>query len=102
MRSSRKGLGVAALKEGDIVVLVSGSPKFAVEKLEGRKIHCIWCHEGAVHRDVFDAALVRKWDAAPSDGRKRGDDYHSKDRPPSGRGGKPHSGGRFDNKMDKR
>ena len=59
---------MAALTEGDLVVLVSGSPKFAVEKIEARKIHCVWCHEGEIRRDAFDAALIRKWEERDSGG----------------------------------
>lgn len=63
---------MAALKEGDLVVLVSGSPKFAVEKIEARKIHCVWCHEGEIRRDAFDAALIRKWEEREDSRESRG------------------------------
>lgn len=64
---------MAALKEGDLVVLVSGSPKFAVEKIEARKIHCVWCHEGEIRRDAFDAALIRKWEERDASSDRGGD-----------------------------
>ena len=70
---------MSALTEGDIVTLVSGSPRLAVEKIEARIIHCVWCNEGVIHRDAFDAALVRKWEV-------RGDDRDG--------GGRDRSGGR--------
>ncbi|MEO1563607.1 MAG: hypothetical protein AAFR98_09240 [Pseudomonadota bacterium] len=61
-----------ALSEGDLVVLVSGSPKFAVEKIEARKIHCVWCHDGVIYRDAFDAALIRKWEEREEPRESRG------------------------------
>jgi uncharacterized protein YodC (DUF2158 family) len=47
---------------GDLVVLTSGSMRMAVEGLEGDKIACVWCHEGLIGRDRFDARLLRKWE----------------------------------------
>ena len=68
---------MAALSEGDIVVLVSGSPRFVVESIQSTKVSCVWCNEGQVHRDTFDMSILRKWEAsdtAPSRGGDRGGD----------------------------
>ena len=54
---------MAALSEGDIVVLVSGSPRFCVESIQSTKVSCVWVNEGAVHRDTFDMSILRKWEA---------------------------------------
>ncbi len=66
---------MAALSEGDIVVLVSGSPRFVVESIQSTKVSCVWCNEGQIHRDTFDMSILRKWEAndtAPSRGGDRG------------------------------
>ena len=66
---------MAALSEGDIVVLVSGSPRFVVESIQSTKVSCVWCNEGLIHRDTFDMSILRKWEAsdtAPSRGGDRG------------------------------
>ena len=59
---------MSALTEGDIVVLVSGSPRLAVEKITGKTISCVWINEGIVHRDEFDVSLIRKWEPTPGGG----------------------------------
>jgi uncharacterized protein YodC (DUF2158 family) len=66
---------MAALSEGDIVVLVSGSPRFVVESIQSTKVSCVWCNEGIIHRDTFDMSILRKWEAsdtAPGRGGDRG------------------------------
>ena len=68
---------MAALSEGDIVVLVSGSPRFVVESIQSTKVSCVWCNEGLIHRDTFDMSILRKWEAsdtAPSRGGFKGGD----------------------------
>ena len=65
---------MAALSEGDIVVLVSGSPRFVVESIQSTKVSCVWCNEGLIHRDTFDMSILRKLEAsdtAPSRGGDR-------------------------------
>ncbi len=56
-------------KIGDLIVLVSGSMRMAVEAVDGDNIACVWCNEGEIGRDNFDARLVKKWefreDSAP-------------------------------------
>lgn len=64
---------MAVLNVGDIVVLVSGSPRFAVESMQGTAVSCIWCNEGIIHRDTFDMALLRKWEEGSDRGGRGGD-----------------------------
>ncbi len=47
---------------GDLVVLTSGSMRMAVEALGDDKVACVWCHEGRIGRDSFDAKLLKKWE----------------------------------------
>jgi hypothetical protein len=47
---------------GDLVVLTSGSMRMAVEAVDGGQIACVWCHEGEIGRDNFDARLLKKWE----------------------------------------
>jgi len=61
---------MSALTEGDIVTLVSGSPRMAVEGFEGKNIRVVWINEGTVHRDTFNITLLRKFEA--SEGGDRG------------------------------
>jgi uncharacterized protein YodC (DUF2158 family) len=63
---------MSALTEGDIVTLVSGSPRMAVESFEGKNINVVWINEGKVHRDTFNITLLRKFEASDS-GFKGGD-----------------------------
>jgi len=68
---------MAALSTGDIVVLVSGSPRFCVESIQSTKVSCVWVNEGIVHRDTFDMGILRKWEAqdtAPNRGGGGGGD----------------------------
>ena len=60
---------------GDLVVLTSGSMRMAVEGVEGEKVACVWCHEGAIGRDAFDARLLKKWE------------YREEERPARSEGG---------------
>ena len=63
---------MTALTEGDVVTLVSGSPRLAVEKITGKVISCVWINEGILHRAEFDIALIRKWEASAGGGGDRG------------------------------
>jgi uncharacterized protein YodC (DUF2158 family) len=47
---------------GDLVVLTSGSMRMAVEAVDEGRIACVWCHEGEIGRDAFDARLLKKWE----------------------------------------
>ena len=71
------------LKIGDLVVLTAGSMRMAVESLDDSKIACVWCHEGKIGRDAFDAKLLKKFEHREDDrgGRSAG-------------GGKPYRGDR--------
>ena len=70
------------LEIGDLVVLTSGSMRMVVEGVEGAKVACVWCHEGAIGRDAFDARLLKKWE------------FREDDRPAREGGGKPYRGDR--------
>ncbi|MGG7565316.1 hypothetical protein ACQ5SO_04010 [Rhodovulum sp. DZ06] len=48
---------------GDMVVLISGSMRMAVESFEDEAVSVVWCHEGKVGRDTFHEALLNKWEA---------------------------------------
>ncbi len=74
------------LKMGDLVVLQAGSMRMAVEGVEGDMISCVWCHEGQIGRDSFNAILLRKWE-------QRDDDRGGKPGRGDRDGGKPHRGG---------
>lgn len=85
---------MSALTEGDIVVLVSGSPRLCVEKIIGKEISCVWINEGSVHRDTFNVSLIRKWEASETGGYKGGaqksgdrSSYSSGDRSSYNKGG---------------
>ncbi len=47
---------------GDIVVLTAGSMRMAVEGVEGDTVSTVWCNEGVIGRDQFDARLLKKWE----------------------------------------
>lgn len=54
---------------GDLVVLSSGSMRMAVEGVEEGRVSCLWCHEGRIGRDSFDARLLKKWEHREEDSR---------------------------------
>ena len=71
------------LEIGDLVVLASGSMRMAVEGVDEGRVACVWCHEGEIGRDTFDARLLKKWE------------HREDDRPArSEGGGKPYRGDR--------
>jgi uncharacterized protein YodC (DUF2158 family) len=55
------------IKKGDIVVLTSGSMRMAVESITDETVNCVWCNEGTIGRDSFDATLLRKWETRDDD-----------------------------------
>ncbi|WGI21133.1 hypothetical protein [Amylibacter sp. IMCC11727] len=69
---------MATLKAGDLAALISGSPRMAVESVDGDNVSLVWCNEGVIHRDTFDKILLKRWEV-----REGGDD----------RGGKRFGGG---------
>ena len=48
---------MATLKAGDLAALISGSPRMAVESVEGDNVSLVWCNEGVIYRDTFDKIL---------------------------------------------
>ena len=64
---------MATLKAGDLAALISGSPRMAVESVEGDKVSLVWCNEGAIHRDIFDKILLKRWEVREG-GNDRGGD----------------------------
>jgi len=75
---------MASFKTGDLATLICGSPRMAVESVEGDQVSLVWCNEGVIYRDTFAAALVKKWETR--DGDSRGGR-------PSYRGGRDDRGG---------
>lgn len=84
-----------AYELGDLVVLVSGSMRMAVESVEEGRIAVVWCNEGAIGRDSFDAKLLKKWEMREDHGGPRGGDRGGKPPYRGDRegGGKPFRGG---------
>ena len=74
---------------GDLVVLISGSMRMAVEAVDSENIACVWCNEGEIGRDNFDARLLKKWEYREDSGHRGGRDEHRG-------GGKPYRGDRDD------
>jgi uncharacterized protein YodC (DUF2158 family) len=58
---------------GDLVVLASGSMRMAVESVEDGRVACVWCHEGAIGRDTFDARLLKRWEHREEERPARGE-----------------------------
>jgi uncharacterized protein YodC (DUF2158 family) len=82
------------LEVGDLVVLTSGSMRMAVEAVDGGQVACVWCHEGEIGRDAFDARLLKKWEfreeeAKPARAQGGGKPWHGEREG----GGKPYRGG---------
>ena len=53
---------MSSFEIGDLVVLTAGSMRMAVESVDGDRVATIWCHEGQIGRDSFDARLLKKWE----------------------------------------
>ncbi|MEO1612290.1 MAG: hypothetical protein AAFU55_08060, partial [Pseudomonadota bacterium] len=62
--------------------------RMAVEAVDGDRVACVWCNEGEIGRDNFDARLLKKWEVREDDRGPRG-----RDRDDRG-GGRPHRGDR--------
>jgi uncharacterized protein YodC (DUF2158 family) len=73
------------LEIGDLVVLNSGSMRMAVEGVDEGRVACVWCHEGEIGRDTFDARLLKKWEHREDERPARSE---------SGGGGRPFRGDR--------
>ncbi len=92
---------MADYKLGDIVALTAGSPRMAVEAVEGDMISTVWCNEGTIHRDSFNALLIKKWEIREGNDRggykgggDRGGYKGGGDRGGYKGGGKPYGGDR--------
>ena len=92
-----------AYEVGDLVVLISGSMRMAVEAVDEDRIACVWCNEGEIGRDNFNEKLLKKWEVREDHGdrgprgRDREDDRRGGGKPHRGDrdgGGKPYRGGR--------
>jgi hypothetical protein len=84
---------MADFEMGDIVVLTAGSMRMAVEAVDGEQIAVVWCHEGEIGRDAFNAKLLKRWEYRDDD---RGE------RPVRAGGGKPFKGGDREKRFDDR
>ena len=63
---------MADFKLGDIVALTAGSPRMAIESVEGDLVSTVWCNEGTIHRDSFNALLIKKWEVREGGGGYKG------------------------------
>jgi len=89
---------------GNLVVLTAGSMRMAVESVEGERVSCVWCHEGKIGRDSFDARLLKKWEFREDDRPARGDRPEGGGRPFRGDregGGKPYAARGRDDRGDR-
>ena len=75
---------------GNLVVLASGSMRMAVEAVDEERVACVWCHEGEIGRDAFDARLLKKWEFREEEARPRGDHGAKPYRGDREGGGKPY------------
>lgn len=83
---------MATLKAGDLAALISGSPRMAVESVEGDNVSLVWCNEGVIHRDIFDKILLKRWEVREGGNDRGGRGSYGGDR--SGdRGGRGGFGG---------
>jgi hypothetical protein len=91
---------MATFETGDLVVLTCGSMRMAVESVDGDRVACVWCHEGIIGRDSFDARLLKRWEhreehgersgpARPYRGDREGGGKPYKPRPPRAEGSAP-------------
>ena len=74
-------------KQGDMVVLKSGSMKMLIEAVDGDNVAVIWAHEGEIGRDSVPIFTLKKWE-------DRGPDHRGGDRGGRPGGGRPHGGDR--------
>lgn len=76
---------MATLKAGDLAALISGSPRMAVESVDGDSVSLVWCNEGVIHRDTFDKILLKRWEVREGGDERGGKRFGGGDR--GGRGG---------------
>lgn len=79
---------MADFKLGEIVALTPGSPRMAVESIEGDMISTVWCNEGTIYRDTFNKIIIKKWET-----REGGGGYKGGGKPYGDRGGDRDGGG---------
>jgi hypothetical protein len=60
---------MATFQPGEIAALVSGSPRMAVEAVDGDAVSLVWCNEGIIYRDTFATVLLKKWEAREGEDR---------------------------------
>jgi uncharacterized protein YodC (DUF2158 family) len=75
---------------GDLVVLTSGSMRMAVEGVDEARVACVWCHEGEIGRDSFDARLLKKWEHREEERPARSENHAKPYRGDREGGGKPY------------
>ena len=63
--------------------------RMGVESVDGDQVSTVWCNEGVIGRDTFNAVLLKAWEHREDD--KRGGK-------PGGRGGDRGGDRRFDDK----
>ena len=83
---------MSKFEPGDMVVLISGSMRMAVEAVEDETVKVVWCHEGRIGRDSFDQKLLNKWETRESHGGDRGG-YKGRDDRGGGYKGRDDRGG---------
>jgi len=87
---------MADFKVGDIVVLTAGSMRMGVESVEGDMVSTVWCNEGQIGRDTFNAILLKAWEHREDD--RRGGKPPFKGGGDRDRGGDRGGDRRFDDK----
>jgi len=53
--------------QGDVVLLKSGGVKMTVEQIAGDEISCVWFEGNKAQREIFPAAVLKKY-VAPTVG----------------------------------
>lgn len=61
----------------------------AVESVDGEMVSCLWCHEGNIGRDTFNAVMLKKWEHREDAGAGKGKPF---------RGDREGGGKRFDDR----
>ena len=89
---------MAKFATGDVVILVSGSMKMAVESCDDSGVNCVWADGGAVQRATLPEAVLDKYIAperssfSRPDGPRGGGDRGGFDKPRRDFGDKPGGG----------
>jgi len=96
---------MAKFASGDVVILVSGSMKMAVETTKGSEVNVVWADGGSVQRAVLPESVLDKYIAperssynrpeGPRGGGDRGGFKPKRDFGGGGGGFKPGGGGGF-------